>query len=266
MVTSAGLVPADAQPGAHVRSTRLLASLAATAILVAGCGSTTDPPDVSATTSVPAVAPNGVEKLSATGIVAKARTAAGQASAVRIKGDITQNGERTRFDMRLLADRGGTGTLTVQGGSVQITRIGRRAYMKGTTAFWTAAAGPAAAELLAGRYLKMSTSEPEMAGLISFTDFGVLMNELFKDTRDKDLRKGREKRTDGRRAITVTMTGADGGVLYVALDGKPYPLRIESLPSAKDRGKVEFHDYDEPFALKAPPASQTIDISKLKSG
>jgi hypothetical protein len=52
----------------------------------------------------------------------------------------------------------------------------------------------------------------------------------------------------------------------VALDGKPYPLRIESLPGAQDGGKVEFLDYDEPFTLKAPPASQTIDISKLKSG
>lgn len=249
-----------------MRSTRLLTSLAATAILVTGCGSATDSPHVSATTSVPAVAPNGVERLSATGIVAKARKAAGQASAVRIRGDITENGERIRFDMHLLADRGGAGTLTLQGGSVQITRIGQRAYMKGSTAFWTAAAGPAAAELLGGRYLKMPTSEPEMAELISFTDLDALMTELFKDTRGKDLRKGREKRTGGRRAITVTMTGADGGILYVALQGKPYPLRIESLPGAKDRGAVEFLDYDESFALKAPPASQTIDISKLKSG
>jgi hypothetical protein len=150
----------------------LPASLAATAILVTGCGSATDPPEVTATTSVQP--PNGVEKLSAAGIVARAEKAAGQVSAVRIKGDITKNGERTRFDTHLLADRGGTGTLTVKGGSVQITRIGRRAYMKGSTAFWTAAAGPAAAELLAGRYLKMSTSEPDLAGLISFTDIDAL--------------------------------------------------------------------------------------------
>jgi hypothetical protein len=247
-----------------VRTTQLLASLAATATLVAGCGSANDPAEVTATTSVQP--PNGVEKLSAAGIVAKAEKAARQASAVRIKGDVTENGERIRFDMHLLADRGGTGTLTVQGGSVQIIRIGRQAYMKGGTAFWTAAAGSAAAELLAGRYLKMPTSEPEMAALISFTDVDGLMTELFKDTRDEDLRKGREKQTDDRRAITVTMTGADGGILYVALDGKPYPLRIESLPDAKDRGNVVFLDYDEPFALEAPPTSQTIDISKLQSG
>jgi hypothetical protein len=62
------------------------------------------------------------------------------------------------------------------------------------------------------------------------------------------------------------MTGPDGGVLYVALDRKPYPLRVQSLPGAKEPGTVEFLDYDEPFRLKAPPASQTIDMSEFNSG
>jgi hypothetical protein len=92
------------------------------------------------------------------------------------------------------------------------------------------------------------------------------MTNLFKDTPGAAFRKGGQKQADGRRAITVTKTGADGGVLYVALDGEPYPLRIEPLPGAKDKGRVEFLDYDEPFTLKAPLASQTIDISKLNGG
>jgi hypothetical protein len=54
-------------------------------------------------------------------------------------------------------------------------------------------------------------------------------------------------------------------VLYVALDGKPYPLRIRSLPGAKEPGTVEFLDYDEPFTLQAPPASQTIDMSEFNT-
>jgi hypothetical protein len=239
-------------------------SLAAAAILVTGCGSAADQPEVTATTSR-ALAPNGVEKLSAAGIVAKARKAAGQASAVRVKGDITEDGQRIRFDIRLLADRGGAGTLTVRGGSVRIIRIKTRVYMKGDSAFWTATAGPAAAKLFVGKWLRGSTSEPDMAGLIFLTDIDTLMTDLFKDTRGEVLRKGREQRTDGRRAITVTDKSADGGVLYVALDGKPYPLRIQSLPGVKEPGIVEFLDYEEPFTLKAPPASQTIDISEFKS-
>jgi hypothetical protein len=122
-------------------------------------------------------------KLSAAGIVAKARKAAGQASAVHVKGDITEDGERLRFDIRLLADRGGAGTLTVRGGSVRITRIGTRVYMKGDSAFWTATAGPAAAKLFVGKWLKGSTSEPDMAGLIFLTDIDTLMTQLFKDAR-----------------------------------------------------------------------------------
>jgi hypothetical protein len=240
-------------------------SLAAAAILVTGCGSAADQPEVTATTSR-ALAPNGVEKLSAAAIGAKARKAAGQASTVRVRGDIIKDGLHVRLDMHLLADRGGTGMLTIDGATVRITRIGRQVYMKGTTAFWTAAQGPAAAELFADRWLKGSRSEPDMAGLVFFTDLDVLMSGIFKDTRGAVLQKGREKQANGRRAITVIDTTADGGgVLYVALDGKPYPLRIQSLPGAKDRGSVEFVDYDEPFTLKAPPASQTIDIAKLKT-
>jgi hypothetical protein len=105
-----------------------------------------------------------------------------------------------------------------------------------------------------------------MAALIRFTDLDALMSDLFKDVPDGVLRKGRERRTDGRRAITVTRTGPDGGVLYVALDGRAYPLRIQSLPGAKEPGRVEFLDYDEPTTLKAPPAAQTIDMSELNSG
>jgi hypothetical protein len=251
--------------GADVRPTRLLASLASAAIVITGCGAATDPPQVTATTSR-ALAPNGVEKLSAAGIVAKARKATVQASAVRIKGDVTDSGQHIRFDMRLLADRGGTGTLTVRGGSVRITRIGRRVYMKGSATFWTATAGSAAAKLFADKWLKGSASEPGMASLIRFTDLDALMTDLFKDVPDRVLRRGRERQIGGRRAITVTMTGPDGGLLYVALDGKPYPLRIQSLPGAREPGRVEFLDYDERFVLSTPPASQTIDMSEFNSG
>jgi hypothetical protein len=258
-----------------VRTTRLLAPLAATAILVAGCGSddtagttgsATTQPAATATTSAPALEPNGVEKLSAAAIVTKAKKAARRAAAVHIKGDTTDNGGRIRFDMHLLADKGGTGTLTVQGGTVQIIRAGRQVYMRGSKAFWTAAAGPGVAELVAGRYLKMPASDKSMAGLIAFTDLDQFMTELLKQMHPAAMHKGAQKDAAGRRAITVTEPGADGGILYVALDGKPYPLRMESLPGSKDEGKVEFLDYDKPFTLRTPPASQTIDISKLKSG
>jgi len=247
-----------------VRPRRLLVSLAATTIVITGCGSTTDSPASTATTSR-ALAPNGVEKLSAAGIVTKARKATEQASAVRLKGDIRDSGQRIRFDMQLLAGKGGTGTLTLRGGSVRITRIGRRVYMKGSTAFWTAIGGPAAAKLLTDRWLKASTSAPGIAAMIKFTDLDALMSDLFKDVPNASLRKGHETLTDGRRAITVTMTGPDGGVLYVALDGKPYPLRIRSLPGAKEPGTIEFLDYEEPLTLRAPPASQTIDMSEFKT-
>jgi hypothetical protein len=193
-------------------------SLAAAAILMTSCGQAADQPRVTGTTPR-ALAPNGVEKLSAAGIVAKARKAAGQASAVRVQGDVTDDGQRIRFNIRLLADRGGAGMLTVRGGSVRITRIGTHVYMKGDSAFWTATAGPAAAKLFVGKWLKGSTSEPKMGGLIFLTDIDTLMAQLFKNARGAVLRKGHEQRTGGRRAITVTDKTADGGVRSVALDG-----------------------------------------------
>jgi hypothetical protein len=100
--------------------------------------------------------------------------------------------------------------------------------MKGSAAYWTEVGGAAAAQLFAGKWLTASTSEPQTASLVSFTDIDTLMTELFKDTGNKPLRKGREQRTGGHRAITVTMTGVDGGTPWkemLARDGSLAELR-----------------------------------------
>jgi hypothetical protein len=73
--------------------------------------------------------------------------------------------------------------------------------------------------------------------------------------------KGKPKTIDGKQAITLTSgTSSDEGALYVATEGEPYPLRIEST---KGEGKVDFTGYGDPVKIEAPPSDLVVDVTKL---
>ncbi len=66
----------------------------------------------------------------------------------------------------------------------------------------------------------------------------------------------------GTRAIALVSAGADGGKLYVATTGKPYPLQI--IPTdPKESGQVTFSDFGKQVTVSPPPADLVIDVSKL---
>ena len=62
----------------------------------------------------------------------------------------------------------------------------------------------------------------------------------------------------GHKVIAVN-DKSNGGTLYVATTGKPYPIEI--VKSGSDGGRVEFDRFNQPVTL-TPPAN-AIDVSKL---
>jgi hypothetical protein len=263
-----------------MRSFRLLVPWALSAALLTGCGQEAKPaPPVSNQASAPAPttqaaeppadapAANGVDKLTAAQIVTKTKQAALSAKTVRIKANVPDGAQSMSWDMRLKGSAGGAGTITMAGSKVEIIRIGKVAYLKGDAAFYrSTGAGADGAKLLQGKYMKVKKSDKDMSKVVSFTDVDEMMTMLFSDLKPGDVRKGKRKDAAGRPAITLEDPAKDGGTLYVALEGKPYPLRIEPSAASGETGSVDFLDYDEPVTLKAPPASLVIDIAKLKSG
>ncbi|OEJ25155.1 hypothetical protein AR457_12490 [Streptomyces agglomeratus] len=208
---------------------------------------------------------NGVGRLSAPAIEAKARKAARDAESVRLSGTVVSKGRSYRLDMRLKED-GGTGSVTSKGSTFELLRIDDELFMKAGADFWdhgTGAGKPSdgpdpsdegAAGKLEDKYVKVPADDPVYDQLRGFTDKDVLLDGLLG--LHGKLSKGDRAKVGGVRTIEVTGGKGVGGSLAVSLLGTPYPLKLERAGGA---GVVSLADWDEEFALEAPGKDETVD-------
>jgi hypothetical protein len=199
---------------------------------------------------------NGETSKPAAQILADAKQAATSASAVHYYGTIVDSGNRLTIDLRIDGHKGGTGEMSTQGLSFKLVRIGDKAYIYGSDAFYRKFAG-AAAQLFHGKWLAFSATQGDFAALAKATDIGQFF-ALFKGK--AGIVKGVETTVRGQKVIAIRDTKTGGGTMYVAVTGTPYP--VEVIGSASYPGKLDFDEWNKPVALSAPKGA--IDISKLK--
>lgn len=224
----------------------LLVSFVLPVLVLAGCGGSKK------------AASNGVESKSANDIVAAAKAAADSATAVHVSGSGTDNGVPLVLDLHIVAGKGGKGRLSEQGLSFDLVRIGDTAYIKGSPAFYRRFAGPAAAELFKGKWLKASATTGDLATLTPLTDLTKLLGRTLANHGTLQKLPGSTV-VNGRSVVGVNDT-TQGGILYVATTGKPYPIEITK--SGALGGTLKFDQWDQPVSLSAP--ANAVDISKLK--
>ncbi|KUN46274.1 hypothetical protein [Streptomyces olivochromogenes] len=207
---------------------------------------------------------NGVGKLSATEIQSKSRKAATSAEAVRLAGTVVSNGRTYKLDMRLKSD-GGTGSVTSEGASFHLLRVGRHLFLKAGAEFWNhqdgksgaTSADTAAADKLDGKYVKVPSGDPAYKRFISFTDKDVLLDGLL--TLHGSLATDGHHEQSGVRTIRITGDKGAGGTLDVSLKGTPYPLL---LVRAGDAGTLSLTDWGKSFALAEPAKDETVDYGQ----
>jgi hypothetical protein len=224
-------------------ATALLLPLALAATL-AGCGSSSTG--------------NGIASKTPAEIVSAARAAADGASSVYISGTIVSAEAPVSLDMELLAGKGGRGRIAQSGLSFELIQVGETIYIDGSAAFYRHIGGPAAVQLFQGKWLKAPAVTGEFAPLAALTDQSRLMSSALA-TRGA-LRSAGVTTVNGQKAVAVDDV-SEGGTLYVAATGKPYPIEV-----VKDGGKggtVVFDRWNEPVTLVAP--ADAIDITKLQS-
>ncbi|MFE9627449.1 hypothetical protein [Streptomyces sp. NPDC006527] len=227
------------------------------ALVVTGLGMTGCSEDPDAGT-------NGVGKLPAERIQAKTTAAAGEVDAVRLSGTVVAGGKSYKLDMRLKSD-GGTGSVTAEGASFHLLRVGEQLYLKADAAFWkngdgkagTSESDTAAADKLDGKYVKVPTGDPSYKKFSGFTDKDLLLGDLL--TLHGALAKDGHHEQAGVRTIRITGDGGSGGTLDVSLEGRPYPLRLERAGGA---GTLSFSAWGEDFALEQPTKGETVDYGK----
>ena len=236
------------------RSRRAALTSALCAVVVAGAGLTGcsgDDPDAGT---------NGVGKLPPDKIQSRTRTAADSAAAVHLAGNVVSNGRTYRLDMRLKSD-GGTGSVTSQGVTFGLLRVGKQLYLKANAEFWNHADGDGkdsgAAGKLDGKYVKVPQGDPAYKRFSGFTDKNVLLEGLL--TLHGTLATDGHHEQSGLRTIRVTGDKGSGGTLDVCLEGTPYPLRLVRAGGA---GTLTFSDWNKDFPLTEPQKTDTVDYGR----
>ncbi|MFI6104406.1 hypothetical protein [Streptomyces sp. NPDC051310] len=210
---------------------------------------------------------NGVGKLSATEIEAKAQGAADTAKAVRLSGTLVSKGGTYKLNMRL-NETGAIGSVVTRTSTFELLRVGDALYLKADADFWTHAenAGgdePAESDLTAAdklddKYVVVPQDDPSYKQLRGFTEKNVLLDGLLE--LHGEVVKGDRDKVGGIRTIKVA-GGAqgEGGTLDVSLEGTPYPVQFARGGGA---GVVVLSDWNQDFALRAPAKEETVDYGR----
>jgi hypothetical protein len=191
--------------------------------------------------------PNGLARRSADQIVAAATQAMRAVTFVHVSGSVVDNGIPVRLDLSLVRGQGGQGQISENGLAFRLISDHQMLYILGSDAFWTHFGGATAARVFHGKWLK-TRDAGEFASIGDLASISRLFGQLLA-VHGKLARAGRAV-VSGQPAIGVT-DRTQGGTLFVATTGKPYPLEI--VKRGTNGGRVTFDRFDVPVKL-TPPA------------
>jgi hypothetical protein len=212
-------------------------------------------------------------------IVDRALKATTGASSLRVTGDVPDDESKgtIRIDMALNKKNECAGTLGMNGqGKADLIKTGDTVYMKYDEEFLRAqsegeskAEADAVVTMLAGKWTKMSAKGADAKDIAGFCDLDAVLDDA--ESMDGDaapggadatITRGGTTKVDGVPALVLNAKdGKDRYTLYVATEGKPYLLRMDSK-SADDPGNIAFTDFDEPVPVEAPTGN-IVDLDAL---
>lgn len=237
------------RPTSPVGVAAVWTALAATsAVLVAGCGTDSEKP-------LPEVSSPAVSSLTAEQIVTEAQRALAQAASVHITGSYRENNKPVTVDMRIGQGDKATGTVTSDGSTVQLRRVGDQLFVLGDDKF-LAALGPDAVKSK-GKWLVGPIAQADR-GLANLTDLQRFAGTLSPGT--GTLTKEAVRPLAGTPAVSVR--SSTGARLYVADTGAADPLRVERTGAVT--GFVDYRDYNAPVDVTAP--TPTVPLASVTGG
>lgn len=229
-------------------------TIIAGALLAAGCQAAPGP--VSTTTK------HGVAELPAQEIAALAVTGLTHNYPMRLNGRMVgENGQQilTLDVVRNFSD--GKGTVQLGGFTVQLLRVGGHDYAKADEQFWIshgppALRAPASAALADAKWVKGNLYDEELPVGV-FLDLHDNVWEAIVN--DKSFAKGGLSVVNG--VPTVAITSASIGTVYVATEGEPNVIRVES----PDGSVIDYSEHGNAVAIAEPLADAVVDIEDVKS-
>ena len=198
--------------------------------------------------------------LTASQIAARAITDLKAASSVHFAGSVTDSGATYAVDVTA-GSTNCAGTLGIPGqGSFALLKIGQRLWIKPDGQFWTSlGASPANLHLVEGKYLQASPGDPDFSSVMMLCSPAQLAASLGNQM--NHLVKGATTTIAGQSALQLRDTSTPGSA-YVTTSASPEFLRLDAQ-NGGSQGQADFSDYDAPVTLTPPPASTTIDGSRI---
>ncbi|WP_316748929.1 hypothetical protein [Streptomyces herbicida] len=194
------------------------------------------------------------------------------ASSLRLKGDVADDESNGTIQLDMALNKKGecAGTMSMGGqGKADLIKTGDTIYMKYDEAFLRAqskgeskADTDAAVAMLAGKWTKMAVKGQDAKDIASFCDLDSVLGGA-ADV-NSDATRGKTTTVDGTPAIVLhEKDGKDQYTLYVATEGKPYLLKIDST-SVKDPVHLTLGAYNQPVPAKKP-VGKILDLDALGS-
>jgi hypothetical protein len=169
------------------------------------------------------------------------------ASVTSAKGDAS-----TSYDLLVTASAA-QGTVTTDGRTAQIIKIGDDTYIKAPKSYYQADGQSPAADLLADRWVLVTRAQ---ADVYRYFDRSGLALSL--DGYVSALGTAVTTTTLGG-ARSVLVTGPDGTRLWAAGTGRPYPLRLEL--AGGEAGRLDFSGYGGKATISRPTGA--VEAAKL---
>jgi hypothetical protein len=219
------------------------------AAVVAGCGG-----------GKAAAKTNGEASKPAVQVLADAESAAKNASALHVSGHIVSSGTPITLDLTIVSSKGAKGSMSTNGLSFDLVRIGDTVYIRGSDAFYQKFGGQAVAKLLHGKWLKGSATHGQLSSLAPLTNASALFSQI-SGSHGKLANEGATT-YQGLQVVEIRDT-SDNSKLYVSATGAPYPIALVG-GKAGQSGSITFDNWNQSASLTAP--SGAIDISQLGAG
>jgi fructoselysine-6-P-deglycase FrlB-like protein len=227
----------------------LALAIVLTTVLLAGCGSSGS----GGTTAKP----NDEASKPAAQVLADAKAAATGASSAHVSGSLHSGATPITLDLSMARNKGATGSMSTNGLTFDLVRIGDTLYIRGSDAFYKRFAGPAVAQLLHNKWLKAPATHGRLTSLAPLTSLAGLFAII--SSQHGKLANDGERSYQGAKVIAIRDT-SDNSKLYVAATGKPYPVAIVGGKKGQS-GAITFDDWNKSVSLSAP--SNAIDIGKF---
>jgi hypothetical protein len=221
-------------------------ALVLTAALLAGCGSSGKAAKLNDEASKPAAH-----------VLADAKAAATGASSAHVSGSVKSGGTPTTLDVSTARGKGAKGSMSTNGLTFDMVRIGDTLYVRGSDAFYKHFAGTVVARLLHDKWLKGSARHGRLTSLAPLTSLAGLFAVI--SSQHGKLANDGTTTYNGTKVVAIRDT-SDNSKLYVAATGKPYPVAIVGGKEGQS-GAITFDDWNKSVSLSAP--SDAIDISQF---